>query len=99
MRHDIYRGFSQNVIPAILLVSIALFICLSYYFWSPACNLLNAVGRLKESQGFFYAFWATTVFGGVIPFLYLTASGEIRHQLLLQFQTDMLYPDKLLVQT
>jgi len=84
MLHDLYRGFSQNVVPAIVLVSIALLICLSYYFFSPAGSLFNAVGRLKESQGFFYAFWATALFGGIIPFLYLVVRGEIRCQLLLQ---------------
>ena len=78
LRADIIRAFRHNLIPGLVLQVIAVSLALLYYFWPPALPAFAFVADLKGRYGMLYAVCATALFGGIIPFAYLWASGQTR---------------------
>lgn len=60
-----------NLVPGLFLQAFALAVILAYYFHAPTHQALDAVAGFKQRTGYLYSFFATALFGGVIPFLYL----------------------------
>ncbi|MEM9478403.1 MAG: hypothetical protein AAGA58_01935 [Verrucomicrobiota bacterium] len=56
---------------------IGLAVVLAYYFSEGARDGFVSIAEAKENWGFLYSAVATAIFGGLIPFLYLWASGKI----------------------
>ena len=70
-------GFRTNLIPGIVLWVVGLGVALAYYNLDSAKGFFDQVIAVKQTHGFLYSFLATGLFGGLIPFLYLWATGRI----------------------
>jgi hypothetical protein len=60
-----------NVLPALVLQCFALAVVLGYYFLPPFHSALQSLAGLKARGGFLYSALSTSLFGGLLPFLYL----------------------------
>lgn len=78
LRKDIGSAFKQNLIPGLILQIFALCVSLCYFFWPESHVVFNVLSDLKGRYGWRYAAIATSVFGGILPFIYLTLIGQIR---------------------
>lgn len=71
-------GVKRNIFPGVALQVFALALVLLYYFSPGARPGFETVAGWKTQYGFAYSALSTAIFGGIIPFLYLWASGSIR---------------------
>ena len=71
-------GVKRNLLPGVALQVFALALVLLYYFSPGARPGFETVAGWKTQFGFAYSALATAIFGGIIPFLYLWASGAIK---------------------
>jgi hypothetical protein len=71
-------GMRRNVVPGLALQAFALALVAAYYLAPAARPAFEVVAAWKTRFGFAYSAIATAVFGGLIPFLYLLASGQLR---------------------
>lgn len=60
----------ENAIPGLILWLFASAIVAGFYFLPPVTSALESLGKLKTAGGFLYSAIATSIFGGVIPFLW-----------------------------
>lgn len=60
-----------NILPGLILQAFALAVVLAYYFHPPTHKALEALGQFKIRHGWKYSLVATSLCGGLIPFLYL----------------------------
>ena len=67
----------RNVLPGLALQAFALVLLLAYYLASGARPAFDTVAGWKVRYGWGYSAAATAIFGGLIPYLYLLASGRI----------------------
>jgi hypothetical protein len=70
-------GFRTNLIPGIVLWVVGLGVALAYYKMDSARGFFDEIISVKQTHGFLYSFLATGLFGGLIPFFYLWATGRI----------------------
>ena len=85
---NIKRAISANFLPGLCLQFFAVSIGLSYFYWPASQPLFEMVAELKVDFGGWYAVISTSIFGGLLPFLYLFMSGKIRF---LPFQQFLFY--------
>jgi hypothetical protein len=71
-------GLKRNLVPGLVLQSCALLILIGYAWAPPFHALLDSVGGLKARYGYAYSALSTGLFGGLIPFLYLRATRQVR---------------------
>jgi hypothetical protein len=74
IKNSVLHAIKENLIPGLVLQFFALALVLIYFFvpWTqPAYGWFAA---LKHDYGSYYAFFATALFGGFIPFMYLLLS-------------------------
>lgn len=71
------RAARQNLVPGIALQALALAAVAAYYWWDASAGFFNAIASLKNDYSFGYSAISTGLFGGVIPFCYLLATGKI----------------------
>jgi hypothetical protein len=71
-------GVRRNIGPGLALQVFALALVLAYYFAPGARPAFDTVAGWKEHYGLAYSAGATALCGGLIPFLYLLASGHVR---------------------
>jgi hypothetical protein len=71
-------GVKRNALPALVLQAFALALVLAYYLAPAARPAFDTVAGWKVRYGLGYSASATALFAGVIPFLYLLASGHIK---------------------
>lgn len=64
----------ENALPGLFLWIFASAIVAGYFLWEPVTVALDALGRLKARGGFLYSAISTSLFGGLIPFLWRSAS-------------------------
>ena len=74
LRLNIYRAFKQNLAPALILQGFAISIVAIYYYWQDSHQVFNVISQMKSSLGWKFSLVSTALFGGVIPYLYLTWS-------------------------
>jgi len=72
-------GLRQNLVPGLILQAVALSLVLGYYFWPPARGVFSQIQSWKESGGFAFSAISTALFGGLIPFLFLAATGQAKN--------------------
>ena len=77
IKKSIGAALKQNLIPGLVLQFFALTLVLIYFFVPASQPVYAWFGVLKHQYGFAYAFVATAIFGGLIPFLYLLAMGRL----------------------
>ena len=75
-------SIKQNLKPGLVLWSLALLTVFLYYFYEPSGSFFNFIGELKTEHGKLYAIISTSIFGGIIPFIYLLITGEIRKNII-----------------
>src|SRR5690606_19455881 len=63
-----------NLIPGLVLQAFALAVVLAYYNHEPTRAGLDSLAAFKTRWGWSYSLLATSLFGGLIPFLYLRGS-------------------------
>jgi hypothetical protein len=71
-------GVKRNALPGLALQVFALALVLLYYFSPGARPGFETVAGWKTQFGFAYSALSTAIFGGLIPFLVLWASGSIK---------------------
>jgi hypothetical protein len=67
-----------NLIPGLVLQAFALCVLLAYYFHGPSHHAMDLLADLKLQWGWRYSFFATALWGGLIPFLYLRLNPRTR---------------------
>lgn len=75
---NIIHAFRRNLVPGLFLQFFALTVCLCYYFWDPAKPVFTFFADLKTAYGPVYSFFSTSLFGGLIPFIYLALTRRIK---------------------
>ena len=77
IKKSIVAALKQNLMPGLVLQFFALTLVLVYFFVPASQPVYAWFGILKHQYGFAYAFFATAIFGGLIPFLYLLFTGRL----------------------
>lgn len=77
IKKNIAAALKQNVLPGLALQCFALALVLVYFFVPASQPVYAWFGVLKHDYGFWYAFFATALFGGLIPFIYLWLAKRI----------------------
>ena len=77
LTQHILRALRQNIVPGLILQSIAVAIASCYFFWPASQGFFAFFGELKSEYGWVYSMIATAIFAGVIPFLYLFYTRQI----------------------
>lgn len=67
-----------NLAPGLVLQAFALLVLLAYFFHGPSHHALDALAALKTRWGWRYSLAATSLFGGLIPFLVMRMNRGIR---------------------
>lgn len=75
----IISALKNILIPGLILQFFAVVILLVYFNVPGAQVYFTFFGALKINYGFAYSFFATALFGGLIPFGYLWLSGQLRN--------------------
>jgi len=75
---NIKSAIGANLLPGLCLQLFALTIGLSYFYWPASQQVFQFFADLKAEFGGLYAVVSTSIFGGLLPFLYLFLSGKIR---------------------
>jgi hypothetical protein len=69
---SVIAAIRANFVPGIVLQLFALTLVLGYFFVPSIQAFCAAVARYKEEQGYMYSAISTSLFGGVIPFVFMT---------------------------
>lgn len=85
---NLKTAIGANLLPGMCLQLFALSIGLSYFYWPASQQIFQFFADLKAEYGVVYAVISTSIFGGLLPFLYLLVSGKIRF---LHFQQLLFY--------
>lgn len=80
----IKHAFTQNLKPAIALQLLAGLLVFCYYQVPATLPTFNYFAELKTHYGIRYSIISTAICGGLLPYLYLLASGNIKRQHLQQ---------------
>lgn len=64
-----------------IFISLAIgLVCIGYYRFDRLGNILDHLGNLKSSYGFFYSAVSTAFFGGIIPYTVLAFRNNVPHK-------------------
>lgn len=64
--------------PGLVLQALAFALLIAYYFHGPSHEAMDRLAGFKVRWGWLYSFFATALFGGLIPFLYLRLNPRTR---------------------
>ncbi len=78
LKRSIIVALKQNMLPGLILQSFAISLALAYFFIPASAPVFNFFGELKATHTWRYSAIATSIFGGLLPFLYLLATRQIR---------------------
>lgn len=68
------RGARANLLPGLVLQVFALTLVLAYYYHGPTRELLSRLAAYRSETGFAFSFISTSLFGAVLPLIYLWSS-------------------------
>jgi hypothetical protein len=71
IKSSIAAAMKQNVLPGLILQLFAVLILMLYFFVPASKPTFIWFGDLKQQYGYLYSFLATSLFGGLIPFVFL----------------------------
>ena len=74
---NIKSAMGANLLPGLCLQLFALTIGLSYFYWPASQQTFQFFADLKAEYGAVYAVISTSIFGGLLPFLYLFSRGKV----------------------
>ena len=75
---NIRSAIGANLLPGLCLQLFALTIALSYFYWPASQPTFQFFADLKAEYGALYAMISTSIFGGLLPFLYMFLSRKIK---------------------
>lgn len=78
------RGMRRNLVPGLVLQSMALTLLLLYGTSVSARAVLDTVGAAKREHGYAFSALSTAIFGGLIPYLIMLCTGRIDQRLRLR---------------
>jgi hypothetical protein len=76
---DGWQSAKANVIPGLVIVSVAALIVVAYYQITVVSTSLEGLVRFRQQLGVWFAMAASTIGAGIIPGLYLISVGRSRH--------------------
>jgi hypothetical protein len=68
----------RNLVPGLVLQALALSVVVLYSVWAPFNTWLKGIGELKTDFGYAFSGLSTAVFGGLLPFAFLSATGQLK---------------------
>jgi len=77
----ITAALRHNLLPGIILQTIAVSLVLAYFYLPAAQPLFLFFTDMKRHYGLLYSLVATSIFGGIIPFLLLRMTGQLHGHL------------------
>ena len=77
LRDASIAGIRVNLLPGVALWILGVAVILVYHYVDAAAPAFARIAQWKETYGYLYSGVATAIFGGIIPFLYLRAAGQI----------------------
>jgi len=76
LKRKIFSALKDNIIPGLFLWCIGIAVVASYYLNESTRSLFHGIIQLKEEYGFLYSAISTSLFGGLIPFIFMRLSGR-----------------------
>ena len=76
LKRKIFSALKDNIIPGLFLWCIGIALVASYYLNESSRSLFLGIIQLKEEYGFLYSAISTSLFGGLIPFVFMRLSGR-----------------------
>lgn len=73
------RAARSNFIPGLVLQAFAVSLVIAYYAWPSAQVFCDRLANLKAGWGFTFSMVSTSLFGGVIPYLFMRWHKATRH--------------------
>ena len=67
--HNFMSAARANILPAIGLQSVALFLLWAYHFWPAARTTLEQLALWKQSTGYIFSFVTSALAGALLPFV------------------------------
>jgi hypothetical protein len=77
IRSSISIAMKQNLLPGLVLQLFAVTLLMLYFFVPASKPAFIWFGALKQHYGYLYSFLATSLFGGLIPFVFLFLTKKI----------------------
>lgn len=74
------KGIKINLIPGLILQTFAITLVLLYYNSESVKNACNNLADFKTEHGYLFSAVSTSIFGGVLPWLFLSFRGTISKQ-------------------
>jgi len=74
---NIGRAIGANLLPGLCLQLFAFSIGVAYFYWPASQPTFQFFADLKSEYGAIYAVISTSLFGGLLPFVYMLVSGKI----------------------
>ncbi len=68
----IVSGIRLNLIPGLVMIVLATIVVICYYLVPEITELLNKIAEMKHKYGYLFSGISTSVFGGIIPFIFMT---------------------------
>ena len=78
IRKRLIDAFKQNWLPGLALQSFALALVIGYYQLPAVGEACARIGELKVKYGYLFSALSTSLFGGLIPFLILWGTGQVK---------------------
>jgi hypothetical protein len=72
------RAARANLVPGLVLQAVALALVLGYYWHPPTHALFEQLMALRARTGLLFSIVATSICGGVLPFIYMRAHPDTR---------------------
>lgn len=73
LRENISLSFKQNLLPGAILQLFAIIVVFSYYNWQASHDIFDVISSLKQNYGWKFSLVSTAIFGGLIPYIYLSS--------------------------
>ncbi len=87
--HNGWQSAKANLIPGLVIVSLAALLVLAYYQFPAVSASLKGLVDLREKWGVWFSMAANAIGAGLIPSLYMMFTGRSRHGL--QAVVDLLF--------
>lgn len=81
LSQNVKSALRQNLVPGLVLQLFAVLTALCYFYYEPAAAAFTYFSDLKSQYGWKYAMVSTSIFGGLIPFIYLVLTKQIRKKI------------------
>lgn len=81
LSQNVKSALKQNLVPGVVLQFFAAITAFCYFYYEPAGEAFTYLSDLKSQYGWKYAMLSTSLFGGLIPFIYLVLTKKISEKI------------------